>query len=96
MLCVSTVDELKIALDAELKAKATEMAAIFEREFPGVSIGEPDESYPSWNGEDKFLFDYHEYLAKYLSLKFPTGGSALVVLEFGLAEEVKASCVCLR
>lgn len=96
MLCVSTIDELKIALDAELKAKASEMSAIFEREFPGASIGEPDEPYPFWDGEDKFLSDYHEYLAKYLSLKLPTGAEALIVLEFGLAEEAKASCVCLR
>ena len=96
MLCVSTIDELKTALDAGLKAKTTEIVAIFEREFPGISLGEPDEPYSSWSGKDNVLSNYDELLAKYLSLKLPTGPETLIVLEFGLAEEARAHCVCLR
>lgn len=86
MLPVSTIDELKDAIESKLAAKATEIVEIFQREFPGASLSNAVEGY-DWSGDDDVFSIYKELLAKHLSLKLPSGLETLVVIEFGLSEE---------
>ncbi len=86
MIPVRNVDELKKAIDTELATKSTKMAAIFQREFPGSYLCDPDEPY-SWDGGEDVFSNYDELLSKHLSLKLPNGSETLVVFEYGLCEE---------
>ena len=94
MLPVSTIDELKAAIEAELTAKSTEIVEIFQREFPGASLFNTVEGY-GWSGNDDVFSIYDELLSKSLSLKLPSGLETLVVVEFGLSKEYEKS-ICLR